>query len=99
LSVARAVNVCVPFATPGVFQVYDQLWVPLANTNAPASTLTSTLATALLSAAVPLTTYAPLIVAPDIGAVIVTLGGWFVGGGGVVTVTLVNVAEALAPLL
>jgi hypothetical protein len=65
LSVARAVTVCAPLGYAAVLTADDQDDVPLARTNAPASTRTSTLETATLSAATPLTGTTPLTVVPD----------------------------------
>jgi hypothetical protein len=75
VSVARAETVCAPFATAVVVQVHDQLAVPPAGCQAPPSIETATLATATLSAAVPVSTAEPVSVLPDAGLVIVTVGG------------------------
>src|SRR5258706_15894621 len=53
VSVARAVIVCAPLATPAVGHEYDQLLDPVAAAYEPLSTRISTRATATLSAAGP----------------------------------------------
>src|SRR5882724_10228084 len=74
-SVARAEMVCRPFGMAAVLSENDQFVVPVAMLQPPLSMLTSTLATATLSLAVPVTETVPATVEPLTGALIATVGG------------------------
>ena len=75
VSVACAEIVCRPFNIFCVLSENDQLVVPVAVTGVPPSTLICTLATAILSAAVPVIDTVPTRVAPLVGKLMDTVGG------------------------
>ena len=75
VSVARAARVCKPFNKFCVLRENDQLVVPVAVLQAPPSMLTSTLATATLSAAVPDIKAVPANVEPLVGELSRIVGG------------------------
>src|SRR5690242_21492496 len=92
VSRATAVRVCEPLATPVVFQPSEYGADVTSPPRLAPSSLNCTPATATLSLAVALTVIVPVTVAPDVGAVIDTVGG-------VVSLLIVTETGALVVVL
>src|SRR5258708_7513589 len=75
VSVARAASVCVPLRKLALLNDRFHAAVPVAGIHSPPSNCTSTLATPILSVAVPDTTTWPVITPPFGGLLSAMLGG------------------------